>query len=50
MKAVQIKNDKGDASALYIGEVDRPTLSAGEVLVKVRRRLPSLGCARRRHC
>lgn len=36
MKAVQIRNDTGDASALYIGEVDRPKLGAGQVLVKVR--------------
>lgn len=35
MKAVQIKGDKGVASALYIGEVDKPTLKPGQVLVKV---------------
>lgn len=46
MKAVQIKGEKGDASALYIGEVDKPSPKPGQVLVKVRRALASVGFRR----
>jgi NADPH:quinone reductase-like Zn-dependent oxidoreductase len=35
MKAVLIKDGKGPAENLYIGEVDTPSPAAGEVLVKV---------------
>jgi hypothetical protein len=36
MKAIQIKGDKGPASALYTGEIDMPKPAKGQVLVKVR--------------
>jgi hypothetical protein len=37
MRAVLIKNGKSDsAKDLYIGEADKPTPKAGEVVVKVR--------------
>ncbi|TEB22763.1 quinone oxidoreductase putative [Coprinellus micaceus] len=36
MKAVLIKDGKGPAENLYIGEVDTPSPAAGEVLVKIK--------------
>lgn len=36
MKAVKIKGETGPASALFIGDVDKPSPKEGEVLVKVR--------------
>ena len=34
MRAVLIKDEKGPVENLYIGEVPKPTLGKGEVLVK----------------
>ena len=34
MRAVLIKDEKGPVENLYIGEVPKPTIGKGEVLVK----------------
>ncbi|KAK2465307.1 hypothetical protein APHAL10511_002661 [Amanita phalloides] len=36
MQAVLIKDEKGHADSLYIGEAPKPTIKAGEVLVKIK--------------
>lgn len=36
MKAVRVKDDKGGADSLYIGETPDPRPGTGEVLVKVK--------------
>jgi hypothetical protein len=35
MRAVLIKDGKGHADSLYIGEIEKPTPGQGEVLVQV---------------
>lgn len=36
MRAILVKDGKGPADNLYIGEAERPSPGAGQVLVKVR--------------
>ena len=35
MRAILIKNNKGPAENLYLGEAPKPELRSGEVIVKV---------------
>jgi NADPH:quinone reductase-like Zn-dependent oxidoreductase len=36
MRAVLIKNGKGPADALYLGDTEKPSVAPGTVLVKVK--------------